>query len=168
MTDLARYIRDIPDFPQPGILFRDISPLLRSHFRETIDAFAALFTVDELKSVDAFAGIDARGCAFAGGLAQALGKGMGMIRKKGKLPPPVHAAEYTLEYGSASVEVAPGSGTIIIIDDVLATGGTLSASATLCRDAGYSVLGIAVLINLAFLNRFDWNGMRARSVITYE
>lgn len=168
MSDLSRFIRDVPDFPKPGIIFKDISPLLKDHFSEVINAFVSLFKKEELDAVDYFAGIDARGFAFAGGLARALNKGMLMVRKKGKLPPPVMSASYNLEYGSASVEIAPGKGNVIVIDDVLATGGTLAATASLCETAGYTVKGLAVLVNLAFLNQFEWNGMKAKAIITYE
>lgn len=162
------YIDDIPDFPEPGVVFRDISPLLAQKFPEVVHAFADLFPAHELADIDGFAGVDSRGFIFASALAAHCQKNFIMPRKAGKLPQPYAEAEYALEYGTAKLHLKPGSGNVIIIDDVLATGGTLKATAGLCQDAGYNVKGFAVLIDLKFLNDFQWNGMRARSVMTYE
>ncbi|MBU6140088.1 MAG: adenine phosphoribosyltransferase [Proteobacteria bacterium] len=167
MQDLERYIVDTKDFPKKGVTFKDVSPLLKEKLRETISAFAALFDKEILDKTDYIAGIDSRGFVFGSALAQHLGKGFIMIRKAGKLPPPTVSEKYSLEYGTAEIEMSPGSGGVIIIDDVLATGGTLAAAANLCKRAGYDVLDIAVLLDLKFLNNFSWQGLKAKSLIQY-
>ena len=167
MSDLKRLIWDVPDFPKPGILFRDISPLLRSHFAETIEAMEGLFTPAEWRAVDAVAGIESRGFILAAAMAARRGKGFVPIRKKGKLPPPVVDVPYALEYGTGVLEMQRGEGTLFIVDDVLATGGTLTASATLARIAGYDVAALGVLIDLKLLHDYSWEGMKARTVIEY-
>ena len=169
MSDaLRRHIANIPDFPQAGVVFRDISPLLAHDFPSVVTAMTGLFTDAELKTIDAFAGVDSRGFIFASAMAAHTGKNFIMPRKAGKLPAPYAEKEYQLEYGTARLQLKHGTGNIIVIDDVLATGGTLAAAADLCADAGYTVKGFATLINLSFLNNFTWNGLNARSVITYD
>lgn len=168
LAELEQMIALTPDFPKEGVVFRDISPLLSQRFNDVIDVFSNVFTVSEIKHVDAFAGIDARGFIFASALAARHGKNMLMIRKGGKLPPPSLQASYSLEYGSSVLELKPGAGgKVIVLDDVLATGGTLAAGADLCTKAGYEVMALAALLDLRFLNDFSWNGMRARSVWAY-
>ncbi|MBB6094443.1 adenine phosphoribosyltransferase [Povalibacter uvarum] len=167
MTDLKRYIRDVPDFPQKGIVFRDIAPLLREHFAPTIDALGALLPAERWQSIDAVAGIESRGFILAAALAMQHGKGFVPIRKKGKLPPPVVDRPYALEYGSGVLEMQRGNGTLVLVDDVLATGGTLRAAADLCTDAGYEVAGLIALIDLKLIPRFEWRGQVAVSVIEY-
>jgi adenine phosphoribosyltransferase len=167
MTDLKRLIWDVPDFPKPGILFRDISPLLRSHFVETIEAMEGLFSKDEWRKVDAVAGIESRGFILAAAMAARRGKGFVPIRKQGKLPPPVVDVPYALEYGTGVLEMQRGEGNLFIVDDVLATGGTLAASAALAHRAGYDVLALGVLIDLKLVHEFQWEGMGARTVIEY-
>ena len=125
MQELKRHIVDVPDFPRPGILFRDITPLLRSQFAATLDAVEALFNEQEWNATDALAGIESRGFILAAGLAARRGKGFVPIRKSGKLPPPVEAVDYALEYGSGVLELQRGSGRVLLIDDVVATGGTM-------------------------------------------
>jgi adenine phosphoribosyltransferase len=152
--DLRRYIRDVPDFPEPGIIFRDITPLLSSPeaFGAAIDRLEERYCGD---AIDAVAGVDARGFVLAAPLALRLGKPLVLLRKAGKLPPDTVSVSYALEYGEATVEVHAGafeSGKrALVVDDVLATGGTLAASAALVERAGGIVAGFAVLIELAEL-----------------
>jgi adenine phosphoribosyltransferase len=136
MSELKQYIENVADFPHPGILFRDISPLLRAHFDATLQALEALLTPAEWHTIDAVAGIESRGFILGAALAARLGKGFVLVRKQGKLPPPVVDMTYDLEYGSGVLEMQPGHGRIVLIDDVLATGGTMSAAAELCSRAG--------------------------------
>jgi adenine phosphoribosyltransferase len=156
-TDIAELIsariRDVADYPQPGVVFKDITPLLADGA-----AFAAV--VSALASghdgVDKVAGIEARGFILAAPVAIALRAGLVPVRKQGKLPGPTYAQSYDLEYGSATVEVhqdavAPGE-RVLIVDDVLATGGTGSATVELVRKAGAEVVAIAVIMELSFLN----------------
>ncbi len=167
IKDLENYIIDTKDFPKKGVIFRDISILLKEKFGETINSLALLFDKETIDKVNYIAGIDSRGFVFGSALAQLLGKGFIMIRKGGKLPPPTISEKYSLEYGSDKMEIAPGVGGIIIIDDVLATGGTLKAAANLCKKAGYNVLDIAALIDLRYLNNFSWQDLKAKSLIQY-
>ena len=168
MTDLKRHIVDVPDFPRPGILFRDITPLLRSHFDATLDAMDRLFSDQEWQQIDALAGIESRGFILAAGLAVRRHKGFVPIRKQGKLPPPVVSAAYALEYGSAVLEVQSGGGRLALIDDVLATGGTMRAAAELSMMAGYQVRGLAALIDLRLAGDFAWHELPLRCVIRYD
>ena len=152
--DLASYIRDIPDFPKKGIVFKDITPLLRDW-----GAFGAAIErlVQPYKSSppDLVVAVEARGFIFATPMAQALGCGFAPVRKPGKLPAETASRRYELEYGSDEVEIhvdAMGSGDrVLIVDDLLATGGTAAAAAELVEDLGGEVLGLAFLIELDFL-----------------
>jgi adenine phosphoribosyltransferase len=164
--NLKSLIRDIPDFPAPGVLFRDISPLLKNPEAMEHVAHKLVESVD-LSQVDYFAGIESRGFILAMLLASTFKKGFMPIRKAGKLPPPVLKVSYALEYGNATIELAPGQGRIMIIDDVLATGGTLQAAVDLSQLAGYQVEHVAVLINLTFLNTLKFRGKDVPSVIKY-
>ena len=168
MTDLKSHIVDVPDFPRAGILFRDIAPLLRREFEATLDAMDALFSEQEWSRIDALAGIEARGFVLAAGLAGRRRKGFVPIRKQGKLPPPVVSGAYALEYGSAVLEVQSGAGRLALIDDVLATGGTMRAAAELATLAGYQVLGLAALIDLRLVGDFIWHQLPLRCVIRYD
>jgi adenine phosphoribosyltransferase len=149
---IATRVRDIPDYPKPGIVFKDITPLLA-------DGAALKAVVTALASghgpVDKVVGIEARGFILAAAVACELGAGFVPVRKEGRLPGPTYAQSYELEYGSATVEVhqdAFGHGDrVLIIDDVLATGGTAEATATLVRRAGAEIVGIAVIMELGLL-----------------
>jgi adenine phosphoribosyltransferase len=150
---IASRVRDVPDYPQPGVVFKDITPLLADGeaFSAVVDALSAQFG-----PVDKVAGIEARGFILAAPVALRLGAGFVPIRKKGKLPGATLAEEYQLEYGTATVEVltdafAPAE-RVLVIDDVLATGGTACAAASLIHRAGAQVAGITVLLELSFLN----------------
>jgi adenine phosphoribosyltransferase len=146
-------IRDISDYPQPGVVFKDITPLLADGkaFGAVIGALA-----EGHGPVDKVAGIEARGFILAAPVACSLGAGFVPIRKKGKLPAATYAEDYQLEYGTATLEVHTDafgpSDRVLIIDDVLATGGTARATVDLVRRAGAQVAGIAVLLELSFLH----------------
>jgi adenine phosphoribosyltransferase len=146
-------VRDIPDYPQRGVVFKDITPLLGDGqaFRAVVEALAAMYG-----PVDKVAGIEARGFILAAPVACRLGAGFVPIRKKGKLPGTTFAQDYDLEYGTATIEVltdafAPAD-RVLVIDDVLATGGTARATADLVQRTGAQVAGFAVLLELSFLN----------------
>jgi adenine phosphoribosyltransferase len=152
--NLANYIRDIPDFPKPGILFKDITPLLADPpaFREAIRLLAERFRGQR---VDAVAAAEARGFLFAAPLAYVLERPLIPLRKPGKLPYQTHAFQYDLEYGSAELHmhidgIAEGAH-VLLVDDLLATGGTMQAGCRLIEKAGGQVAGCAFLVELAFL-----------------
>jgi adenine phosphoribosyltransferase len=168
MLELKRHVVDVPDFPRPGILFRDITPLLRHKFQQTIDALERLLDADQWRRVDAIAGIESRGFILAAALASRRGKGFVPIRKQGKLPPPVVEIAYALEYGSGVLEMQHGNGRLLLVDDVLATGGTMRAAAELCGLAGYEVDALATLIDLKLEGTpFVWGNLALRYVIDY-
>lgn len=167
MPDLKRAIRDVPDFPRPGILFRDIAPLLRDHFDATLAAMDALLTVQEWQEIDALAGIESRGFILGAALAIRRGKGFVPVRKQGKLPPPVVDIAYDLEYGSGVLEMQKGGGRVVLVDDVLATGGTMSAAAELCDRAGYELKALVALVDLRIVPDYSWRNLRLRSSINY-
>ena len=157
MSDLlaAKLIRDIPDFPKPGILFKDITPVLGDYvaFRQVVDHFIGWAAP---KKPDVIVGVESRGFVFGAPVALAMGVGFVPIRKIGKLPHLTIQEEYALEYGSAVVEVhrdaiKPGQ-SVLIVDDLLATGGTASASARLVEGLGGTVAGFSFLIELTFLD----------------
>jgi adenine phosphoribosyltransferase len=164
-------VRDVPDFPKPGILFKDITPLLSDGalFRECIQMF--LEASRPLKP-HKIVGIDARGFLFGSAVAYELGTGFVPVRKKGKLPYQTKEASYTLEYGEATVEmhvdaIAPGE-RVVLIDDLLATGGTSAAAAKLIKQAGGELLEVQFLIELAFLSgRRHLEPVPVRSFLTY-
>lgn len=161
-------IREVPDFPIAGVLFRDISPLLQNAeaFSQVAVDFSKLIDLDH---VDIFVGIESRGFILASQMAAKFNKGFLPLRKAGKLPPPTIQQSYKLEYGEATLEVAPSSraAKVVICDDVLATGGTLHAAIELCQKAGYKVEDVLVLINLKFLNSMQFNNKEVKSLIQY-
>jgi adenine phosphoribosyltransferase len=154
MTDLKRFIRDIPDFPKPGIVFKDITPLLADAeaFRAMIDALVTPYR----GRIDAVLGIESRGFIIGAAAALALGTGIAIVRKPGKLPYRTHQASYQLEYGSDTLEIhhdAIGAGhRVLLIDDLLATGGTASAAIQLVERCGGRVAACAFVIELGFLD----------------
>jgi len=155
---LRSAIRDVPDFPVKGILFKDITPVLQDGqlFRQAVDVIADRH---KGKKVDAVVGIDARGFIFAGAVAYKLGIGMVPVRKKGKLPYKTVVTSYTLEYGSETsemhVDAIQRGSRVIIVDDLLATGGTAMAAATLVEQLGGDITEIDFLIELSFLKGRD-------------
>jgi adenine phosphoribosyltransferase len=151
---LTQRIRDIPDFPKPGILFRDITPLLLDPKALDLAVEAMVAPFREL-AVDRLLAIESRGFLFGAPMAQALGIGLGLVRKKGKLPYQTHESSYELEYGTDSVEmhvdtVTPGQ-RVLIVDDLIATGGTAAAAVDLAAQAGAEVVGATFLIELTAL-----------------
>ena len=168
MFELKQAIADIPDFPRPGILFRDISPLLRDHFDAAIQALDALLSDAEWSEIDALAGIESRGFILGAALANRRGKGFVLVRKQGKLPPPVVDAAYDLEYGSGVLEMQRGRGRLVLIDDVLATGGTMTAAADLCQLAGYQLHALVALMDLNIVRNYSWRQLRLRAAINYQ
>ena len=153
--DLAQYIRDIPDFPKPGILFKDITPLLAEPraFQESIDR---LYEQYRARPIDAVAAAEARGFLLAAPLALRLQKPLVPLRKPGKLPYRTYSLKYELEYGSAELHVhidCVGEGArVLLVDDLLATGGTMRAGCQLIEKAGGKVAGCAFLVELTFLH----------------
>ena len=170
--DLASFIRDVPDFPKPGIVFKDITPLLADHgaLSASIEQMAARFDGD---SVDCVVGIESRGFIFGTPLAMRLGASFVPTRKPGKLPYETHRLEYELEYGTDALEIhkdaiSPGA-KVLVVDDLLATGGTLDAACRLVEQVGGTVVGCALLIELAFLpGRAKVGDRRIEPLIRYD
>jgi len=170
-AEIERAIRNIPDFPKPGIQFKDITPVLADAqlFAASIDLLTEGVASG---TVDAVVGIDARGFIFAAAAAVKLQAGFVPVRKKGKLPYQCHEQDYALEYGTATVAMhvdalRPGS-RVLLIDDLLATGGTAAAAAALVRKLGAEILQISFLIELSFLNgREKLKGYPVRSLVVY-
>jgi adenine phosphoribosyltransferase len=167
LSKVRELIRDVPDFPQPGVLFRDLTPVLA-------DAEAYHTVVDGLAKhalgAELVVGIEARGFVLGGAVAQALGLGVVGVRKPGKLPMVAHRAEYSLEYGTATLElpdgVLPAGCRTFVVDDVLATGGTLAAACELVERAGGVVAGMAVVVELAALGgRANLEGRRLAALL---
>lgn len=153
--DLKKFIKDVPDFPKKGILYRDIQPLL-----ENQDAFfdAILGMAEMVEIPQYWVGIESRGFIFASALSMQYGGGVKLIRKAGKLPDrvePLHSVEYELEYGKDVIEMKGGWGDVIIVDDVLATGGTIRAAERLCTNAGYQVVDTLCLLDVGLIKKHD-------------
>ncbi len=166
---LSQYLDSVPDFPKPGVVFSDISPLLKHHFQETIDAMSALFSEAEWAQIDYLAGIESRGFIFASALAYKHNKGFIKVRKQGKLPNVCASVDYSLEYGSDCLEMQKGDGkNVVLFDDLIATGGSMEAAAKLCEKVGYRLFGMACLVDLVFLNQFQYHNMTVRSVIQFH
>jgi len=169
--DLKNHIRTIPDFPKPGVLFYDVSPLL-AHPGAWQEAMVQLAAAVTPHKPDILAGIESRGFLVAAPLALKLGLGFIMVRKKGKLPGATVPYTYDLEYGSDTIEiqsdaVQPGQ-RIVLLDDLLATGGTMNAAAQLLRKTGAQVLACACLIELAFLNGRERLDIPATTLMSYD
>lgn len=172
MKKMEDYVRSIPDFPEPGVLFRDVTSVLQDPdgFRLAIDSMVKLLDGVDF---DVIAGTESRGFVFGAPIAYALGKAFVPIRKKGKLPCETVTARYYLEYGSAEIEmhkdaVKPGQ-KVVLVDDLIATGGTLAAAAGLIEKLGGKVTKIVLLMELAGLKgREKLAGYDVASVITYE
>jgi adenine phosphoribosyltransferase len=158
-AEIRALIRDVPDYPHPPVVFRDITPLLADGraLADVVEAFARL--VDADGGVDVVAGMEARGFLLGAPLATRLGVGFLPLRKAGKLPPPVERVDYDLEYGSAAIELRTGTleagARVLLIDDVLATGGTARAAAELVERSGGRVVALAFLLELAGLGGRD-------------
>ncbi|MCG2802338.1 MAG: adenine phosphoribosyltransferase [Cellulomonas sp.] len=161
-------LRQVPDFPEPGVLFRDITPLLADGpaFAEVVDAIAAT-----AGQVDLVVGIESRGFLFAAPVARVLGAGLVLVRKAGKLPGPTEQESYALEYGTATVEVqpftVPTGSRVLVVDDVLATGGTAAAALRLLERCGAQIEAIVFLIELVGLDgRSRLAGQRVDALLT--
>ena len=171
MMDLKQYIRDVPDFPIPGVLFKDITPLLSNPtaFCQVIDHLTRKY---EQSSLDSIVAIDARGFLFAAPVAYRLRKPLIPVRKPGKLPWETRSFEYSLEYGEAAIEMhvdGVGQGDkVLLLDDLLATGGTLAAATRLVESIGGEVAGVAVVIELTELDgRKGLEGYDVYSIVQY-
>ncbi|VAX23562.1 Adenine phosphoribosyltransferase [hydrothermal vent metagenome] len=170
--ELKKAIREIPDFPKKGILFYDITTLFSDAraFRRSVDMFAHRY-ID--RKPDLFVGVEARGFLMAAALAYALGTGVVVIRKPGKLPRKTHKASYDLEYGSSEIEIhqdAISAGQrVVLVDDLLATGGTINAAVELVDKLGGDIIEIAFLVELTFLNgRKNLTDYEIHSLVKYD
>jgi len=172
MEELKAKIRNVPDFPRPGIGFKDITTLIKdgAAFHQAIEAMAQWYNPNE---IDLVLGIESRGFIFAAALAYKWGKGMVIVRKPGKLPAEKVREEYSLEYGTDAIEIhkdaiARGQ-RVLVVDDLLATGGTVAAACRLVEKLGGKVAGIAFLIELSFLKGIErLKNYRVNSLITFD
>jgi len=170
MDGYKDFITEIPDFPIEGVNFKDLSPLLADEqtFRSAIVEMGGMFNYN---LPDYWVGIDSRGFLFASALATYFGGGIVCARKEGKTPGTKVSVSYDLEYGSATLEMGTrldNEGSVVIVDDVLATGGTLKATNKLAEKAGYNIIGNLVLVDLKYVPRVDDFNLNIDSVITYE
>lgn len=164
---MKKFINEIPNFPIEGINFKDMSPLIADHWPHMIGHIATHCWMQQYKP-DYFVGIESRGFIFAAGLATKLDKGIIMCRKPGKLPPPFISQKYITEYSEDELQIKEGSGKVVIVDDVLATGGTLKATNELCKKAGYEVIDNIVLMDLQNVPRVEGFDIKVKSVMQYE
>jgi adenine phosphoribosyltransferase len=171
MMDLKQHIRGIPDFPKPGILFYDISTLLAhaDAWKETVQRLSDMIAPQK---PDLLIGIESRGFLTAAPLALSLGLGFAMVRKKGKLPGPVVRHDYALEYGTDTIEIQqdairPGQ-RVVILDDLLATGGTMAAAIDLVQSVGGTVVSAAFIVELTFLNGRDRLNVPVSTLVSYD
>jgi len=169
--DLRDAIRDVPDFPKPGIVFKDITPILANPalLRFALDLMLSAFFD---RSIDKVAGIEARGFIFGGAMADRIGCGFVPVRKKGKLPYRTHEESYDLEYGSACIAIHQDAvrrgEKVLIVDDLLATGGTAAATVRLVEKCGGEVVGLSFLVELSFLNgRKNLQGYRVAAPVVF-
>lgn len=163
---LEKFIRNVQDFPKPGVGFKDITPLMQDHLPELIQSMSEGINWNE---IDYVVGIESRGFILGSAMAMLNKKGFIVIRKKGKLPPPLVSESYELEYGTDTIEMSVNTkkSRVLLVDDVLATGGTLRAALSLCEKNNYQVMGSSVFINLSFLNNFSSSGQKLHTVLTY-
>ena len=169
--ELKNYIRDVPDFPKPGILYRDITPLLGNPqaFGHAIDSLEGLFKGEDFDTIVA---VESRGFLFGAPLADRMKKPIVPVRKPGKLPADTHTIEYTLEYGNTTMEIHVDginkNDRVLLLDDLLATGGTLAAAGRLVELCGGVIVGIGVVIELTDLNgRKELSGYNVKSLVQY-
>ncbi len=162
-----KYIVNVENFPKQGVTFKDMTPLLEHKLDELIEDFIKGF--DNWDQIDAIVGIESRGFILGSALAAKLNKGFIPIRKKGKLPPPFLQESYSLEYGEDIIEMKENKThkNVIVIDDVLATGGTITAAMNLCEKNNYTVQKIMMLINLTFLNNYKGKVNNLYSILEY-
>ena len=162
---IKEYINEVPNFPIKDVNFKDISPLLANHeiFKEVIGDMGRM-----VKNPDYWVGVDARGFIFASALSIVYGGGVVLCRKKGKLPPPVQTYGYKTEYSSDVLEIKEGEGTVTIVDDVLATGGTMHTVNKLVENAGYTIENNLVLIDLKYVPRINNFDLEVKSLVDYE
>ena len=162
--NIKSLINNVQNFPSKGINFKDISPLISDHWPTVITEMGKLISKTQ---IDYFVGIESRGFLFASGLVTHFNKGIIMCRKPGKLPPPYISQTYTTEYSKDELNIKQGSGKVIIVDDVLATGGTIQATNKLCKKAGYEIIDNIVLIDLLMVPRIDNFKTKVKSLIQY-
>lgn len=165
--EYERFIHNVENFPKQGVVFKDFSPLLKEKLPEVIADMGEQINWDQ---VDVVLGIESRGFILGSAMALKYNKGFVPVRKKGKLPPPVVSESYALEYGTDTLEMKQNEQPLraLIVDDVIATGGTLNATIKLCEKNNYHFYGVSTLINLKFLNDLDASKLNIKTVLDYE